>query len=232
MTFKKRFTSNSPYVGLRDDFLLNQCLVKKVVHIGCTDWPFAEVSLKNGTLLHAKLLTRAKKVLGVDIDAEGIKLLADLAPGSYVTGNLVNHDCATEISKFDFDLLLVPDVIEHVPNQLDFIAGLLTLAERSNALIIVSTPNVYSLKSFLAALVGLNYTHTDHRLFHDESTLRTAFATDFQIHTSRIAFNYASREITSRYGKFLSLISRIIDTLFWLKPYLADTIIVSIKPHS
>jgi 2-polyprenyl-3-methyl-5-hydroxy-6-metoxy-1,4-benzoquinol methylase len=232
MSFKKRFTKNSPYVGLRDTFLLNICAGKNVVHIGCTDWPFAEVSLKNGTLLHANLATRAKKLIGVDIDAKGIELLTDLVPGSYVTGNLVNHECAAEISNFDFELLLVPDVIEHVPNQFDFIAGLISLAETSNAQIIVTTPNVYSLKSFLAALVGLNYTHTDHRLFHDESTLRTAFATDFQVDTSRIAFNYASREITARYGNFLSLVSRVIDSIFWLKPYIADTIIISITPRN
>lgn len=229
MAFKKRFYKPALYVGLRDKYLVTYCKNKKVLHVGCTDWPFAEISFRNGSLLHANL-EKTSEVIGLDIDVVGLKLLSEIMPGEYISGNLIEESCRDLILKYEFDIILIPDVIEHVPNQFDFINGLLKIQESSGAEILITTPNVYALKSFLAATVGLDFTHTDHRLFHNESTLRTSLQIDFKRSPSSISFSYASRQIKQRYGKFLSFISRVIDGFFHLKPHLADTIIVRIHP--
>ena len=230
MGFKKKFDAKASYVGLRDPFLLGQSIGKKVLHIGCTDWPFAKTAFENETLLHSKLSQIASELIGLDIDEKGIDYLETLLPGCYIRGNLIHPVVRSEVLKNELEIIMVPDVIEHVPNQFDFIEGLLELQKSSNAQIIVTTPNTYSLKSFLAASVGLDYTHTDHRLFHNESTLRTSFEVDFNIDSSRISFEYCSREIKQRYGTFLSLVSRFLDLFFHFKPQLADTIVFSIQP--
>lgn len=230
MGFKKKFDAKASYLGLRDPFILNESKGMRVLHIGCTDWPFAKTSFENKTLLHFKLSNIATELIGLDIDEKGIDFLESLIPGSYIRGNLIHPAVRSEILKNQLELILVPDVLEHVPNQFDFIEGLLVLQKSSTAKILLTTPNTYSLKSFLAASVGLDYTHTDHRLFHNESTLRTSFEVDFNIDSSRISFEYCSREIKQRYGIFVSLVSRFLDLFFHLKPQLADTIVISIQP--
>ena len=229
--FKKRFAKDVKYFGLRDPFLLEICKDKSVLHVGCTDWPFVEKAFNDGSLLHSQLKTVTRSLIGVDIDREGIEYMQSLIPGKYISGNLKDVEIQSEILALSFDVILVPDVIEHVPNQNDFISGLMALSKKSGSEVIITTPNVYSLKSFLAAFLGLDFTHTDHRLFHNESTLTTAFCTDFNIEKSDLSFGYSSRDINARYGFALSFISRAIDIFFYAKPYLADTIILRLKPN-
>lgn len=59
----------------RDDYLLNLAKGRKVLHIGCTDWPYTEEKIENGTLFHDKLVKVAKKVVGIDISEEGVKVM-------------------------------------------------------------------------------------------------------------------------------------------------------------
>lgn len=230
MAFKKKFNSEAKYVGLRDPFLLEYTLGKKVLHVGCTDWPFSKVSLDNESLLHAKLSHSCKELMGLDIDESGIDYLKQRIPGNYICGNLINENVRSMTLKHDFDIILIPDVIEHVPNQFDFLSGVYEMSLKSGAEIIFTTPNVYAIKSNLASLVGLDFTHTDHRSVHNESTLTTSVIADFESNVKNYSFSYASRDITVRYGKALSLVSRLIDNLFCLKPHLADTIIIRVMP--
>jgi len=230
--FKKRFAREAKYFGLRDPYLLKVCKGKSVLHVGCTDWPFVKQAFDDGTLLHSQLKGVTNNLIGIDIDVEGVQFMEKLIPGKYISGNLTDSGIRKKILANSFDIILVPDVIEHVPNQYDFINGLIELSKETGSEIIITTPNVYALKSFLAALLGLDFTHTDHRLFHNETTLTTSFRTDFKLEKTKLSFSYSSRDINARYGFVLSLISRAMDILFYVKPYLADTIILRLKPST
>lgn len=232
MAFKKNMRKEiSTYVGLRDPFLKFASTNKCVLHVGCTDFPFAEVSVNNETLLHGKLFNNTSTLIGIDIDKKGLDFLRRMYPGVYLHGDLINPDIRTKLEQYNIDLIIVPDVIEHVPNQFDFIKGLLILARNLKAELIITTPNQYALKAMLAAFIGLDFTHTDHRLIHNMTTLRTAIETDFKIFNVSYQMDFASRDIKARYGKFLSLISKLLDKIFFITPYLADTIVVTIKFH-
>ena len=223
---------DSAYVGLRDPFLKSISTNKTVLHVGCTDFPFAEVSISNDTLLHRKLFRDTAMLVGIDLDKCGLEYLEKMLPGLYVYGDLCSPDVRDKLIQYQFDVILVPDVIEHVPNQFTFVEGLLVLASNLQAKLIITTPNQYSLKAMLAALIGLDYTHTDHRLIHNVTTLRTAIVNDFKIPDANFQVDYASRDIKARYGNFMSLVSKLFDKLFFVTPHLADTIIVTIKPQN
>ena len=232
MAFKKNLRKvDSAYLGLRDPFLKSISKNKSILHVGCTDFPFAEVSINNETLLHKKLLDETAMLVGIDIDKSGLDYLEKELPGLYIYGDLCNSDVRKKLFQYQIDLILVPDVIEHVPNQFHFIEGLLDLALNLQAELIITTPNQYSFKAMLAALAGLDYTHTDHRLIHNVTTLRTAIVVDFNVSETNFQVDYASRDIKARYGNFMSTVSRIFDKFFFVTPYLADTVIVTVKPQ-
>jgi hypothetical protein len=220
---------DSAYIGLRDPFLKSISKNKSVLHVGCTDFPFAEVSMNNDTLLHKKLLDETTMLVGIDIDKSGLAYLEKELPGLYLCGDLCNPDVREKLFQYEIDLILVPDVIEHVPNQNTFIEGLLALASSLQAELIITTPHQSSFKAMLAVLAGLDFTHTDHRLIHNVTTLRTAIVHDFNLSDTNFQVDYASRDIKARYGNFMSVVSRIFDKLFFVTPYLADTIVVTVK---
>ena len=57
----------------RVTYIVERCRGKRVLHLGCTDWPYTESKLKDGVLLHAELNKVAKSLIGVDADEAGIE---------------------------------------------------------------------------------------------------------------------------------------------------------------
>ena len=103
------------------------CRGKKVLHVGCTDYPV--FNPENN--LHIQLRGIAQQMDGFDIDAEGIKVLQQYAPGRYFT--------RSDEIKEHYDVVLVPEVIEHVPNIAAFLQGLSLLDFES---IVIAAPCV------------------------------------------------------------------------------------------
>jgi hypothetical protein len=68
------------YIPDRDQWILKQCAGKRVLHLGCTDWPVTAERLKAGKLLHQKLTSVCSLVVGVDPDEEGINSRRQFMP--------------------------------------------------------------------------------------------------------------------------------------------------------
>jgi len=231
MAFKKRIRGDSRYLGIRDAYLIRLAVDHDVVHIGCTDWPFTKVNSENGTLLHLKLAKICSTLIGVDIDLEGIKYLETLVPGKYLHANLLEENISSAFQSSNVDLILVPDVLEHVPNQRDFLKGCLDVAKSLNADLVFTTPNQYAIKAMLGILIGLDFTHSDHRVVHNRITLETSLA-DLGISQEKVNIDYVSRDIRQRYGLLLSTLSKAIDKMLFMQPYLADSLVVLIRNSS
>ena len=74
----------------RWDFILDHCLGRRVLHLGCVgetdDIPDVKVkAFRSKRVIHARLMEVAREVVGVDLDAETIKLIRS----QLGTGNLV-----------------------------------------------------------------------------------------------------------------------------------------------
>lgn len=112
----------------RIDVFKKLCAGQRVLHIGCADWPIQNPN----TSLHLVLEPVCAKLDGFDIHAEA---LAALAP--YTKGQLFSQfqDLTSE-----YDLILVPEVMEHVPDVAGFLAQLHSLNAPTFA---ITVPDAY-----------------------------------------------------------------------------------------
>ena len=226
-SYMKRFPKSS-YQGNRDNFLIKTSRSKRVVHIGCTDWPNQLNQIKNDVLLHDKLIKEATLVLGVDVDKYGLDYMKKLDSNLILERGDISEskELREKIILFRPDLILVPDVLEHIENQRSFLKSLKEINEQSRSTICITTPNSFALKTFLPVLFGLDFTHEDHCLLHNEFTLqhvlKDAGFMNFKI-------SYLSRSIKYRYGKLAEIISSPINRLTKIIPRLGDTLLVEIE---
>lgn len=151
---------------------------RRVLHLGCTNWPYTADAIRDGSLLHARLATVASSLVGVDADAEG---LATLGAGGFDAlmladierlGDVEDHALMTP----RFDLVVAAEVIEHVNNPGLMLGGVARLLAPGGTLV-VTTVNAYgAVRIAPYALRGrggeLEPVHPDHVAYYSPSTLR------------------------------------------------------------
>lgn len=188
---------------------------KRVVHIGCADAPFTAERLANGTLLHTQILMNAPETLGVDIDTDAMQLIAAHAPQA----KLFSPESVPSYNEFLADIIVAGEVIEHIVDFALF-GSLLRKVSGPESVVIVTTPNAYSLKGTLRALVGTEEQHPDHKCLFSPATLQVMMTgLGFQL-LSRSYYNNPPRSLFSAplgYGlnMFLSATPRASDGLYF-----------------
>jgi SAM-dependent methyltransferase len=146
---------------------------KKVLHLGCTNWPYTEDAIAGDMLMHFELERIASEIYGFDYDQEGIDILA--ARGSK---NLFQADLEKlEKVPLDqtFDVIVAGEVIEHLNNPGLFLNGIKRFMNTDTQLI-VTTINAYCGMRFfqygLRGRGGLSEpVHPDHVAYYSYSTL-------------------------------------------------------------
>jgi SAM-dependent methyltransferase len=170
----------------------------RIAHLGCTDWPYTEHRLRTGDLLHERLLRRGA-VTGIDVDREGIERLAELLPD----GPLLCLDVTSgvpEEHRGAYDLVLVPETLEHVPDPVSFLRGCGDLLT-DGGLICITVPNACSPKIGVRAIFGRERVHPDHFVYYGPRTLeRTLQAAGFA--TQSMASYFA---VPSRFGRMVDV---------------------------
>lgn len=159
--FVQRVNVSSELEGLgRGAVLGNFCSGKRVLHVGCADWPIT--NLKSS--LHLALDQVCAQLDGVDPHTEA---LDQLAP--HVKGRLFSSlDQITD----SYDLVLVPEVMEHVPNVSDFLAQL----EKIDAgAFLISVPDAFQCRGrhfdYLAGSeTFVEVVHPDHNAWYTPYT--------------------------------------------------------------
>lgn len=143
---------------------------KKILHIGCTDYPIFNPK----TNLHIQISTLCSELHGMDIDEKGLQLLKSYYPGKYFS----------DLSKIKnyYDIILVPETIEHVSNIQSFLNELNQL--NSNKMII-SGPNCFN-EFFKHKMKNNTFTeavHPDHNVWFSPYTLKNVIEkyTDFKV---------------------------------------------------
>ena len=61
----------------RVDFIKAACKGKKVLHLGCTNYPYTKQSIENEMLLHFELEKTASELYGFDFDQAGLDILIE-----------------------------------------------------------------------------------------------------------------------------------------------------------
>ena len=142
------------------------CTGQRVLHVGCADWPITDPA----TSLHLALEPCCAKLDGFDIHAEA---LAGLAP--YVAGRLYSR---LEELTDEYDLILVPEVMEHVADVAGFLAQLHSLNAPT---IVITVPDAYQCHDrhfdyIESSQTFIEIVHPDHNCWYTPYTLSNVIA--------------------------------------------------------
>jgi hypothetical protein len=131
---------------------------KKVLHVGFVDWPIT--NLKNN--LHLELSSLCSRLDGIDPNYKE-ELNLNVSNGTiYLSWDDVPND---------YDIILVPEVIEHVGN----IESFLKLISSRNGTLIITAPDAFLLQHHfqLTNDIFLEAVHPDHNCWFTPYTLKT-----------------------------------------------------------
>jgi len=158
----------------RLEFIKRVSTGKRVLHLGCTNWPYTIEAIDAGTLLHKDLADVSRELYGFDYDQEGIDVLASKGYDNLYRADLENLD---EVALgTQFDVIIAGEMIEHLNNPGRFLHGIKRFMNRETRLVI-TTINAYSGMRFLVyGLRGqggnLEPVHPDHVSYYSYSTLK------------------------------------------------------------
>ncbi len=148
----------------RSDYLCRCVMGKKVLHVGCSDFPVTEQRIKNGNLLHIGLTNSAKEVIGIDISDEGLACMA-----KYGIKNTFKMDAENISFDFRFEVILAGDVLEHLNNPGKFIERSFSLLD-TNGELIVAVPNAMTVNNIKGWFLW-EQVHKDHTFYFSPKTL-------------------------------------------------------------
>jgi SAM-dependent methyltransferase len=208
----------------RTAFLLEACRGKRVLHLGCTDWPMTKERFAAHELLHQALLKQGCEVVGLDMDAEGVEFFNAHGLGPCILGN-VETVSLSDMGIPPFELILAGEIIEHLENPGLFLRACHGLLAPGGELL-VTTINAYSLFRFLRYALGCEYVHPDHNYYFSPKVLETLAircgysVTDFWFHGT----GTEKRPIAWHY-RLLMRVAAIFA------PYLADGVIIKLRSN-
>jgi SAM-dependent methyltransferase len=140
----------------------------EVAHLGCADSPYTAELLGRGELLHGRLV-RVARVTGFDVDAGALELMKEAFPAE----RFVLADVTSAIAPEDrgrYELVIVGEVLEHVPDADAFLRGCAALLAPGGRLC-VTVPNACCPKIGVRAFLGRESVHPDHRVYYSPRTL-------------------------------------------------------------
>lgn len=166
------FSALADNIAEREEFLLAMADRKRVLHFGFIDSIFLKQKVADGTLLHTKLMAVADFLFGIDIDEQLLQsyrtltkdhqnAVYDIAVG---TDQPFLHD--------SYDLILFPEVLEHVPDPGRVLVNLQKLCTLNKATLCITVPNGFCTEGFVAAMHGQELVHPDHFYYFTPHTLK------------------------------------------------------------
>jgi hypothetical protein len=141
-------------------FFAQRVAGRKVLHVGCTDWPVFDPASN----LHRFLFQYAAELVGYDVDAVGIERLRRDCGGRYFTNLAEIHE--------SFELVLVPEVIEHTANAGQFVDEVFAIKSQEYA---ITAPNFSGAAPLrIDGITVKESVHPDHRAWYSPYTLLAA----------------------------------------------------------
>lgn len=173
MNYQNKHQPKFPLVQ-RVEYLKRLCEGKKVLHLGCADYPYTEAAIKSKTHLHFHLTEIAEEVYGFDYDTAGIDVLANYGMKNLYQADLERLENVPLDEKFE--VIIAGEMIEHLSNPGLFLRGIKRFMNADTNLVI-TTINAYC--GFRTLMYGLRGkgganepVHPDHVAYYSYSTLK------------------------------------------------------------
>ncbi len=146
----------------RLDVFRQLCAGRRVLHVGCVDWPITNPQQS----LHVQLAKHCAQLDGFDIHTEPFELLRPELPEN----SRLFSDWA-EVTD-EYDLVLVPEVLEHVPDVQGFLAQLDKIRAKQ---FVITVPDAFSCFSAHFELLPeqdtvVEVVHPDHNCWYTPYT--------------------------------------------------------------
>lgn len=155
----------------RRRLLIQAATGRRVLHLGCVDERQTAARAGTGSLLHEELAKVVSELTGVDVSPD-LVMLERLVPGRYVQGSVEALD---ELDLPDCDVVLMPELIEHLGNPALALDSLRRYLARTGATAFITTPSAYSWAHITRfAFARAEWVHPDHRMLFSPTTLMTA----------------------------------------------------------
>lgn len=155
----------------RIEQIIELCLNKKVVHLGCCDHvPLIEEKINSNRWLHDLLTKSTEKCIGIDIDKEAISYIEKKFKVSNVLYADITIGLPEEIRKSNWDYLVLGEILEHIDNPVEFLAKIKQNCPNIKK-IIISVPNAQSLSFAQGIEQNIEYINTDHKYWFTPFTL-------------------------------------------------------------
>lgn len=158
---------------IREDYILEICKSKRVLHFGFLDSPFTKEKIKNNELLHTRIALVASYLYGIDIDADRLdeyrSLTGDCENCVY---DVMHNSLDKSFFSQEFSLIILPEVLEHIENPGLFLKKIKLICElNSEAHLLITVPNAFSFEHFVSAVNDVELVHPDHYYYFSPVTL-------------------------------------------------------------
>lgn len=155
----------------RQDFVLERCRGKTVLHVGCIDAGLLHERFARGELMHQRLCEIAESVWGVDVDTSGIEYLRAQGYDHLQVADAETLADQDALRSQSFDVIVATELLEHLANPGLFLTGVRELMIPGRTELIVSVPNAFRLNTLYRVFRQVELVHPDHNCWYSHSTI-------------------------------------------------------------
>lgn len=156
----------------REQWLVEFCSGKDVLHLGCADALYTEARLQDlSRLLHYRLTEVAHYLVGLDNAHEELEKLAARWPQWELVLGDVEHLEAVKLDR-QFDVVLAGELVEHLLNVGLFLTSVRHHLKPGVGRLVITTPNHFGTRRFSHLLRGAEKVHPDHTCYYSYHTLK------------------------------------------------------------
>lgn len=158
--------------------LLKKMGAENIIHIGCCGHVHnIQKQMESETHFHVMLTNIFKRVIGFDINTEAVDYLSTFGVQDIYAHNFVEEtDKVSQIIKSAFGeqgyTILLPEVLEHIPNPVDFLEKIKKYHGKGNNKLLITVPNAYGFGRVRDALLRNEESiNMDHKYMFTPTTI-------------------------------------------------------------
>jgi hypothetical protein len=157
------------HIEFRPNLIYRMCAEERVIHLGCTDHlSRIDIRINNYNHVHRQLSYVASECIGIDTNEEAVHHLKVHGIDNVIVADMTKPGI-TEIESSHWDWLVIPDVLEHVPNPEQFLRDIDKVYGNNFDKILITVPNVFG--SYISARLKSEVINYDHCFWFTPYTL-------------------------------------------------------------